>query len=236
MKSYDTWKSLSPESIPSSLDLFPVIFNYISPVSRILDLGCGAGRTCAALFNKGYFHIYGADMNPAATAASREKLAGLGLAAADDRFKISGKDRIPFPGGFFDCTICQALWTSVLAEDRAPLMKDICRVLLPGGILYIADFVRSPEFPLYRDRYSDGVAKGYDEGTFEVTGEDGELKFLAHHFTIDEFDELFRSAGLRPVHHQETQVRTHTGNLINGVVILAVKPQDSGMKAEGIQL
>lgn len=57
------WSRFISNKIPSSLKLQPVIYNFIKKDSKIIDIGCGFGKTVFELYRNGYRRIYGGDCN-----------------------------------------------------------------------------------------------------------------------------------------------------------------------------
>jgi ubiquinone/menaquinone biosynthesis C-methylase UbiE len=103
----------------------------LSPYSRILDLGCGTGRLCTYLTIKG-FDTYGIDID--------SNLIKLAKGETEKRcvqcnFAVGEAESLPFRNGYFD--ICLA--TSVLEHvaDWQMTLKEVNRVLKPGGVFYI---------------------------------------------------------------------------------------------------
>ena len=73
MKKEDNpWRNYRREEIPTALNLFPLFFHWFKPQERILDLGCGPGRTVYDLVARGFSGLTAADINIAGvtTAAS----------------------------------------------------------------------------------------------------------------------------------------------------------------------
>lgn len=91
---------------------------------RILDLGCGTGGVLAHLDD--YGEAYGIDPSPEATRFSHER--GLAIALA------SGLN-LPFADQTFDAVL--ALDVIEHVDDDVGLLREVQRVLRPGGILVV---------------------------------------------------------------------------------------------------
>ena len=108
--------------------------------------------------------------------------------SASNYFKVFNACSIPYPNLTFNCIITQAFWTTIITKhERYKIIKEINRVLKKGGVLYIADFGQTWHLPIYQKLYKEGIKKGYEEGTFEAINKEGEVDYLAHHFTKKEF-------------------------------------------------
>lgn len=220
------WRTLSGQRIPASLRPFSVFFEYLPPHSRLLDVGCGAGKTIAWLREQGYHNIIGVDLNAQAVRPSRP-----GKARWSPAFLAANAAFLPFRAETFDGVITQAFWTTIVdPAERLPIVCEIARVLRPAGVLYLADFGINWDLPRYRARYEDGLRKGYERGTFDVTDDvtndvaDGEgraVLYQAHHYTAGELENLLRAGGFHIVSHTQPDVPTRSGNIISGHIIIA---------------
>jgi len=225
------WRGLSAARIPSSLYLSPLLFEHLRPGARIVDVGCAPGRTMRWLAAVGYPHLVGVDINikamreqtaqPASSARSSTHEgtpAHLSFVAADSR-------GLPFVANSFDCALTQAFWTTIAdPASRQTIMREIGRILKPGGILYLADFARNWQIPLYRARYEAGMQRHYEPGTFEVKdSQSGELLYLAHHYTTEELTTLLSQGNLAVVAHEQPTLTTRSGNAVQGHIIVARK-------------
>jgi SAM-dependent methyltransferase len=198
-------------SVPSSLELVPQVRTRIGPRDRIVDLGCGPGRTLAGLRRDGLgaCHV-GADCNPPSLALA----AGLGLAVV--RADLAA---LPFADGSFDVAVLQAVMTTLPTPAvRLAVLAQARRVV--RGLLCLGDFLRNPDLPYYRARYEAGLAETGEAGSFLVR-EDGEVLYQAHHFTFEELEALLSQAGFGVVQAAFPRVKTRSGNVVAGVSLAA---------------
>jgi SAM-dependent methyltransferase len=91
---------------------------------RILDAGCGSGRTLDEL--AGYGEARGVDLSPAAVEATRARGHDAQLAAVED---------LPFPDASFDLVTCLDVIEHT-PDDRRTL-SELRRVTRPGGVLVV---------------------------------------------------------------------------------------------------
>lgn len=100
---------------------------YFDPGSRVLDVGCGAGRTSNALDERGY-DVVGVD-------ASVEMIAAARAAHDGARYLVGDATRLPFTDASFDNAIFSYNGLDELrpANARTDALCEIRRVLAPGG-------------------------------------------------------------------------------------------------------
>src|SRR5687767_1278399 len=103
---------------------------------RLIDCGCGPGTITAdlaLLVTPG--ETVGVDVREEAVAAARSVAAERGLSTAS--FRTASVYELPFPDGHFDAAFACAV-VQHLASPLAAL-REIRRVLRPGGVLGIVD-------------------------------------------------------------------------------------------------
>lgn len=216
MDSREIWEKTNV--IPSSVTVSHLLFKYIKPHSRILDIGCGEGRLAVALGLLGY-NVTGIDINYRAISKATALAEQLGLSHINfvqaDACNINITDN-------YDLAIMNAFLTTVIPRvNRQKAIQSVYRLLRDGGYLYIADFLQNWDVPLYRERYEDGIKSNLEPGTFYVRDGNGDILYPAHHFTIEEILELID--GFELVDFSIEKLTTRSGNLINGFILIARK-------------
>lgn len=166
----DYWDSVSETkqfTTPFQADAFA---QYVNTDARILDVGCGYGRTLNELYHMGHRNLTGIDFSKGMIERGKKQFPYLNLL-------VKEKDSIDFPDNHFDAVILFAVLTCIPSEaEQKKLIAEIRRVLKPGGILYINDFLLNTD-ERNISRY-EKYAKEYGTyGVFELS----EGAVLRHH-------------------------------------------------------
>ncbi|HLK21085.1 MAG TPA: class I SAM-dependent methyltransferase [Bryobacteraceae bacterium] len=103
--------------------------------SRVLDVGCGGGRTIqklSAMASEG--SVYGVDYAEGSVRASHSKNAAL-IRAGRGGIAQGTVSQLPFPDASFD--LVTAVETQYYWPDMPRAMQEVLRVLKPGGTLIV---------------------------------------------------------------------------------------------------
>jgi ubiquinone/menaquinone biosynthesis C-methylase UbiE len=108
-----------------------VIKAYFQPGSRVLDLGCGTGRTTIPLYQQGY-DVVGVDITPAMIDTARSIASQQGLAI---NYEVGDATDLRYHNESFDSALFSFNgWAQIPGRvNRAAALSDIYRVLRPGG-------------------------------------------------------------------------------------------------------
>jgi SAM-dependent methyltransferase len=134
---------------------------YSSQQARILDYGCGYGRTLAELSQAGFQNLAGVDFSEAMLARAR---------AVTPRPELVRNDghSLPFKNDCFDGVFLFAVLTCIpVSDEQQVLLAEVERVLRPGGLLYISDVLINDDLR-NRERYERDAEKYECYGVFEL--------------------------------------------------------------------
>ncbi len=124
-----------------------------------LDVGCGAGTYTRWLAEQG-LQVIGLDYSQPTLAKARTRTSPtIALCAAD-------ATRLPFPDSSFDGALCFGVLQAV--SDSAPVIRELARVLRPGGELWI-DALNS-----------DGLAARLEQARLRRKGKGMHLRYELH--------------------------------------------------------
>lgn len=135
--------------------------------TRLLELGCGAGNAAAWFVERG-FHVTGIDISPTAIAWATER------AIPNARFLVG--DLVAAIDGEYDVVIDGHCLHCIIGADRARVLANIRRAIVPGGALFVSTMcgeITIPELracfdPITRCQIVDGVA-------YRFIGDAGEI-------------------------------------------------------------
>ena len=132
-----------------------------NPEARILDYGCGYGRTLAELSRAGYTSVVGTDFSEAMLARARREFPHSNLVQNDGSV-------LPIKSESIEAVLLFAVLTCI-PDDREQriVMTEVERVLRPGGLLYISDLLVSNDLR-NRERYDRYAEKYKCYGVFEL--------------------------------------------------------------------
>jgi len=171
-------------------------------VHRVLDLGCGTGRHLVFLSKRG-FEVYGFDASPQALSIARQWLHEEGLEAD---LKLQRMEN-PFPYGdtFFDAIVCIQVIHHNLMKDILKTVREIDRVLKPGGLVFITVSTMTE----YRSR-EDWALELIEKDTY-LPRAGPESGLLHHYFTEEEIHTVFSSFDIPEMYIDDTRHRCFLG-------------------------
>ena len=182
---------------------------HLPPQSVMLDLGCGPGLFLRDLGERyPQATLYGYDVTPAMIAYGQQ----LPCTGAKPALVLHDTATQPLPHA--DGTVHLVSMSSVLHifEQPLPVLAEIRRVLAPGGVFLLNDWIRQP-LQTYLTRRMEGM-QGERAGSLEA----GFRLFPVHNkYTPEDWQWLLTEAGLtiryqtqlRPAHQIFVTLRCH---------------------------
>jgi ubiquinone/menaquinone biosynthesis C-methylase UbiE len=152
---------------------------------RLLDVGCGTGRTLLQIAKAHpELKLFGLDLSPFYIQVARDRLDQV----ADASLVAENAESMPFRDGYFDAVVSVYLFHELPKNARRNVLREMYRVLAPGGALVIEDSAQpadagrvaffldrfSEEFhePFYRDYLRDDLGTALEEAGFQVQAVD----------------------------------------------------------------
>lgn len=120
----------------------------VGEAPRILDLGCGTGRTLHQLARAHpRARLYGADMSPAYIKRARKRLIELD----DVTLAAENGEALPWTDGTFDVVTSTYMFHELPRNARRNVMREMFRVVRPGGLVVLEDSAQVSESPELAD-------------------------------------------------------------------------------------
>ena len=186
MNQNEYWNSVAEEKKFTTVLDVELFSKYVLKDCKILDVGCGYGRILNELSVAGFTDLTGVD--------SAENMIKRGMREYPNLNLVANPDgKLPFEQNTFDSVILFGVLTCVPDnESQKELLNDIKRVLKPGGVIYINDFLLNSGFKrclFYKKAQKEtgiyGAFKTYDGATVRHHSEDYILKLLSDFKTLD---------------------------------------------------
>ncbi len=115
---------------PVERSVLSLFADLLGPGARVLDAGCGPGRITAHLAQLG-LAVEGLDLSAAMLDLARAAFPELS-------FRLGSLTALDVADGSLDGVLCWYSLIHVPPAHRPAVMSDLCRVVVPGGLLLLA--------------------------------------------------------------------------------------------------
>ena len=184
--------------------------DFVDRTARILDYGCGYGRQLVELRELGYSHLAGIDASSAMVERARREVPGVPIS-------LCGALPCEHPADSFDAVLLSAVLTCVPGdEDQHAILREVHRLLRPGGVLFLSDFLLHSD-ARNQSRYADGLRRFGTHGVFAGPGG----ATMRHH---DPEHILMLTRGFESIYMAPFAATTMNGNSATGVLYIGHEP------------
>ena len=185
---YDLMNDLMSGGLHRAWKAFAIGQSGARPGQRVLDVAGGTGDLARDLARRvgPTGQVWLTDINSAMLAHGRDRLLDRGL---DLPVAQCDAEHLPFPDGMFDLVTVAFGLRNMTHKDNA--LKEMCRVLKPGGRLLVLEFSRvwTPLAGVY-DAYSFGLLPWMGK---LVAGDEASYRYLAESIRKHPVQETLKS-------------------------------------------
>jgi SAM-dependent methyltransferase len=168
--------------------------------SRVLELGCGNGKTLCAMIHRGW-DVTAIDFSSRAVALSREVSGG----ASHGHVMVADARCPPFKNDSFDAVFAMHVIGHLHEADREQINSTLPHLLKPGGILFFSDFS------------TDDFRFGKGDETETATFRRGP-GIITHYFTQEEVIDLFSKLTLVSISIHQWPMRVLGSTLVRSEI------------------
>ena len=112
---------------------------------RVLDVACGTGRTLHQLAHAHpTLRLYGVDLSPAYVKLARSRLRHV----AELSLAVDNAEALPYADATFDAATSVYLFHELPRNARRNVVREMRRVVKPGGLVVIEDSAQPSESPV----------------------------------------------------------------------------------------
>lgn len=114
----------------------------LGPGQRVLDVGCGTGTLVVVVkqLHPGVA-VVGLDPDPKALARAARKALRAGVKV---HFNRGFSDQLPYADASFDRVSCTGMFSLLPLAEKETTLREVRRVLRPGGSFHLFDMVKNP--------------------------------------------------------------------------------------------
>jgi ubiquinone/menaquinone biosynthesis C-methylase UbiE len=121
--------------------IYDRLVSHIQNRQRVIDLGCGTGALTLRAAQKGA-RVKGIDVNPQMLEIARKKAARAGLVQNLELYEMGVAELSGEESASYDVAMSGLCFSELTEDEVIYTLKQVKRVLKPGGLLLVVDEVR----------------------------------------------------------------------------------------------
>ena len=165
-KHADAWGTLDRDT----LDLFRDVFKEIDGQGkRILEIGSGNGFTCVLFGLLGAGEVEGLEIVGSAVAVAEDVKRDIAPDLPVFFRQGNAAEPLPFENDSFDALLLVEVVSHILTDDISGLLREMVRVVRPGGLVYLQDGNNARSWKRRHDNYE--IWKRFELGPSTGPGE-----------------------------------------------------------------
>jgi ubiquinone/menaquinone biosynthesis C-methylase UbiE len=137
---HERWFRMAMERVESQRRYFiPSLERFTTcDGKKVLEVGCGTGPSSVAMAERGA-QVVAIDIDPRMAEAARLRARDHHLDGRIEAKWVPDSSRLNFPDRSFDLIVCNGVLEHAAPQARGPLLREMWRVLRPGGHLFIGE-------------------------------------------------------------------------------------------------
>lgn len=155
----DQWSTLDAQTVST----FEQIFQELHGRGKsFLEVGSGHGFTCVLFALLGAHEVHGIELVPSALHVAEQVKQSI-----DPNLQVffrqgNAAERLPYPDASFDVVLLVEVISHVVMDDLRAFLREVVRVLKPGGLLYLSDGNNARSWKRRRENYR--IWERFDQG------------------------------------------------------------------------
>ena len=175
--------------------------------SRVLEIGCGSGKTAGALLHRSC-DVTAIDFSEKAVEMTRRIMMRYDTGDA----VVADARHLPFHDNAFECVVARHVIGHVRIEGRRAVAREAARVLQPAGHLVVQVFSV--------DDMRNGNGRQVEDGTFLRGG-----GIVTHYFTIPELEALFPDLKKESITPRHWTMQIQSRDLLRAEIVAILKKE-----------
>jgi ubiquinone/menaquinone biosynthesis C-methylase UbiE len=175
--------------------------------SRVLEIGCGSGKTAGALLHRSC-DVTAIDFSEKAVEMTRRIMMRYDTGDA----VVADARHLPFHDNAFECVVARHVIGHVGIEGRRAVAREAARVLQPAGHLVVQVFSV--------DDMRNGNGRQVEGGTFLRGG-----GIVTHYFTIPELEALFPDLKKESITPRHWTMQIRSRDLLRAEIVAILKKE-----------